>query len=67
MSITVDKLNAAIQEAERFILAAEIVREVSGINRGTSTYDSGKHTAAVKRASMDLSRALSDLRRGYGK
>lgn len=53
--MTRTKLKHAIAEAERFLRRAkELERE------GTST---SKQIAATKRASMDLTRALADLRR----
>lgn len=52
-----DRVNKAIEEAERFIAAAKNVK----LNM---EYDSGgKESAACRRASMDLTRALADLRR----
>lgn len=50
-----EKYAIAIAEAKRFLLKAEIAKE-----RGEYT----KENAAAKRASMDLSRALSELRKG---
>lgn len=53
------KLRAAIDEAERFLAAARAAdKDTSG------NFLHGNHlTAAAKRASMDLTRALAKLRR----
>jgi len=52
-------LTKAIHEAARFIKAAEDVRD----SPDEFKYITGnKQTAACKRASMDLTRALADLR-----
>jgi hypothetical protein len=52
-------LRTAINEAERFIRMARIA--ASALK--DDTYYGGKETAAAKRASMDLTRALADVRR----
>lgn len=57
--------NEAIAEAKRFLKAAERL-EKNGLMGEVGRYGyyaQGKETAALKRASMDLSRALSSLRR----
>jgi hypothetical protein len=67
MSIRVKTLNAAVAEAKRFIEAAKVVERAAGwteYTKGDPYYNGGQHCAAVKRASMDLSRALADVRRG---
>jgi len=54
-------LDKTIQEARRFIGAAEAVRD----DPDEFKYITGNMTtSACKRASMDLTRALSDLRQG---
>jgi hypothetical protein len=54
-----DKLISAIDEAERFLSAAkENLDSMSG-----RYYTPGKLSGATKRASMDLTRSLADLRR----
>lgn len=66
MSIRVKTLKAAVSEAKRFIEAAEIVeREVdkNEYDKGHIIYEGGQYCAAMKRASMDLSRALAEVRR----
>ena len=54
------KLNNAIYEAERFLVRAKAARKMLTM---TSWARGGcKETGAVKRASMDLTRALADMR-----
>lgn len=55
-----DTLRAAIKEAGRFLERAKDL-ENSGHRGGY--YDQQVQTAAVWRASLDLTRALADLRR----
>lgn len=70
-----DKLSTAIQEAERFLKRAKDLRtkrqadkvrvqqaEAAG-NRYTYSDNLPKESGGVRRASMDLTRALADLRR----
>lgn len=53
-------LRNAIKEAKRFLAATDaIVWE----DRGEFSFSPTKETAAAKRASMDLTRALADMRR----
>ena len=56
-------LEQCIKEAERFI---ERVKKLQSVNTGTGDdfWWNNKEQAAVKRASMDLTRALADLRQG---
>jgi len=59
-------LDKAIAEAFRFLEAAKAVQKAcqsSPIDGEIYHTDSPKHTGAVKRASMDLTRALADVRR----
>lgn len=58
----IDKVKA---EARRFLAAIEAVeRHARTHNVGRECYfTSPKHTGAARRASMDLTRALADLRR----
>lgn len=55
-----DTLKAAIREARRFLEAA--AKAEKAFKEGTASY-SPKETGAARRASMDLTRALADLRR----
>ena len=67
MSIRVKTLEKAVAEAKRFLEAAEVVKRVAGRTeyvKGDPWYCGGQYCAAAKRASMDLSRALADVRRG---
>jgi hypothetical protein len=60
--MTRTKLKSAIAEAERFITKARIALE----NNPDGRYDSmepSKHNATATRASLDLSRALSEMRK----
>ena len=61
-------LKQAIKEAKRFIHLANAVpidnRLVRGGPESRDYIESGKASGAAKRASMDLSRCLSDLRQG---
>jgi len=50
------KLKTAIAEARRFLLKS------MELEKNTDMF-SNKHSSAVKRSSMDLTRALADLRR----
>ena len=55
------KLIAAITEAKRFIKKAELAKQRLSDDR--FAYFGSKETSAARRASMDLTRALADLRR----
>lgn len=55
MSVNIDTLNAAIFEAKRFIKKAEAAKKSDPFR--------SKETAATRRSSLDLSRALSEMRR----
>ena len=73
-----DTLKKAIQEAERFIVAANLVPITDSVygaddwmvihghkkagDRRDPCIESGRASGAARRASMDLSRCLSDLR-----
>lgn len=57
----IKRLDTAICEAKRFIIRAKEWRE--NLNKGF-LYNSGKESAAAKRASMDLTRALVGVRSG---
>lgn len=70
--MNIDTVNTAIQEAERFLerakrtLDAHKAEEKSrGLVPSRSYLRAGpRETGALRRASMDLTRALADLRRG---
>ena len=59
MAVDIKELEAALVEIERFKARAEIALKSIEADRRCH----GKKTAAVRRASMDLTRALSNLRR----
>lgn len=67
--MTRDTLQAAISDAERFLKRATVLRGIWELHKTrTKTepfyLDHTKEQAAVKRASMDLTRTLADLRAG---
>jgi hypothetical protein len=67
MSIRVKTLDKAVAEAKRFLAVADVVKRCAGSTeyaKGDPYYCGGQHCAAAKRASMDLSKALADVRRG---
>ena len=55
-------LNEAISEAERFLKKASLLKEVIS-KKALWSYGCAENSA-VKRSSMDLTRALADLRQG---
>lgn len=60
-------MEKAIAEAKRFLAAADVVKRCADraeYTKGDPWYLGGQYCAAAKRASMDLSLALADLRRG---
>lgn len=65
-----DKIRRARDEAKRFLDKTDAAEAAFRFNRyadgdgGYFSNEDQKSTAALKRASMDLSRALSELRRG---
>jgi len=65
--MTRTKLKHAIAEAERFLKRAKALEKImhkEGSDNGVHWSTCGKlETTAVKRSSMDLTRALADLRR----
>ena len=66
MSIRKEALDKAVAEAKRFLAAADTVERCCGllsVDSGDLYYCGGQDCAAVKRASMDLSRALVGVRR----
>jgi hypothetical protein len=58
------RLKVAIREAKRFLqIAEECEKEIDPDARNEFIYPS-RQTASVKRASMDLTSALVDIRKG---
>jgi hypothetical protein len=59
-----DRLCKAEAEAERFLTALHALQRAQpNPRRYGNQYEGGVETGAVRRASMDLTRALADLRR----
>ena len=54
-------LDVAISEAKRFLEKARLCKKTECKHEFGSHFD-GKEAAAVKRSSMDLTRALADMR-----
>ena len=76
MTVTIETLDAAIAEAKRFVDAADKARTRINIDYVNMVHRHGKvsfpaeqcvttsaETATARRASMDLTRALAELRR----
>jgi hypothetical protein len=60
----VKTLEKAIIEAKRFLTAAEVLRKAGKMAfKGSTDYCGGRNVASVKRASMDLTKALAEVRR----
>ena len=58
------KLKAAMAEAERFLEKAKAAQEASkDSSYDCISYNNPRENGAVRRASMDLTRALADLRK----
>lgn len=61
-----DKLKAAVTEAQRFIALARQLPKPEPYTSGERTFTHDyfpKQQGAIKRASMDLTRALAELRK----
>jgi hypothetical protein len=61
--MTPETLLIAIEEATRFLKAAKEARKSIVHKPWGADFEGNKSTAAAKRASMDLTRALADMRR----
>lgn len=57
-----NNLKEAIQEAKRFLQKANELKSLSGDSGANFIYGYNVESAAVKRSSMDLTRALAKLR-----
>jgi hypothetical protein len=57
----------AISEAERFIDKAKDALNCASKVGGVEVLNPGKESGALRRASMDLTRALADMRRPIGR
>ena len=62
----IETLKTAMQEAERFLKRADVLLENSTENGEFNHFNfyCSKYSASVKRASLDLTRILADLRQG---
>ena len=63
MAVTIATLSEAINEAERFLVKARNAQALLYAIKPKYHGSPSKRNAAVKRASMDLTRSLADLRR----
>jgi hypothetical protein len=69
MPVTLSTINRAIEDAKRFINKANEARVRIAVDLRDAKYDkqdisiTSKQTAAARRASMDLSRSLTELRK----
>jgi hypothetical protein len=69
MPVDISNLESCIQEAERFVLRAKATlqahKDEASLykNDDKHTYGNGPQNAAVRRSSMDLTRALAALRK----
>lgn len=64
--MTPTTLNAAIAAAQEFIRRAKLVETQTvtpDVGRPWTYVEPGRNAAAAKRASLDLTRALADMRR----
>ncbi len=59
--MNIESLDVAIREAKRFLGMAQETRRIAKAD--TMIFYGSKRTAATKRASLDLTRALADMRR----
>lgn len=57
-------LKVAVEEAKRFVDRAETLLKKQPMNQYDSLYGDPREQGATKRASMDLTRKLADLRQG---
>lgn len=61
--MNLDTLESAMQEAERFLERARTLQQLVPPDRPWSLYEHRRASGAVRRASMELTRALTELRR----
>lgn len=64
MTIKRETLLGAISEAERFLKAAQTLKHDQDTNPARHGWEPSIHASACRRASMDLTRKLADLRQG---
>ncbi len=53
----------AVAQAQRFIAAAKKVKRVTYETHFSDNIDTGKESGALRRASMDLTRQLAEMRK----
>ena len=58
-----ERVETAVEEAKRFLIKAEDYLDRAKIDEWVLSDGCCKESGAVKRASMDLTRALADMRR----
>ena len=63
MSMSFKQVQKAEKEARRFLDALTMVTHLSVFSDDKTTIYGDMHTAALKRASMDLTRALAQMRK----
>jgi hypothetical protein len=61
--MNVDSLATAAQEARKFLRLVKIVQEEHKALNSTFLVCGGKNSGALRRASMDLTRALAEMRK----
>ena len=64
--MTPETLRIAVRQANEFLRRAKLVRTDTILHKSGEPWDfvvSGRQSAAAKRASLDLTRALADMRR----
>lgn len=61
--MTQAQIKIAVNEAARFMDRAKVVLERIAIDPDAAYWVPSKHTAALRRASLDLTRALAQMRR----
>ncbi len=61
--MTVKEIEKAVSEAQRFIDSAECAVKHNVTYGGSSYICYGKRSGALRRASMDLTRSLADMRK----
>lgn len=57
------EIQKAVAQAKRFLLAAKSVKQTNYQGRNFDGIETGKESGALRRASMDLTRALAEMRK----
>jgi len=60
-----EKMEKAVAEAERFLAACQAVRNAAAAQKSAfvDLWNGSRETGAMRRASLDLTRALAELRK----